>query len=194
MESQFPLGKRARSAGKVGQTEMMALPGVSDDYLHYQKVAVPLDPVIASGVSLKFYALEKQSESVPAAIAAMARAKLIALAADSASGWLDGDCGFVMIHRCGADFHFLLPSIWRGSNELWEGVLYHHGNMTSFERFDPAYPPITPDGIAAIRPTFCVWELGIVAHEALIWGQFLSSERGEVDLARWQEDMFSGAV
>src|SRR3546814_4391337 len=48
---------------------------------------------------------------------------------------------FVILHRCGADFYFLLVSVWRGSNELWEAVWYQHGDMPAFAPFDSAYPP-----------------------------------------------------
>ena len=41
----------------------------------------------------------------------------------------------------------------------------------------------------APRPTFCVWELAIVAHEALAWSRFLASDRDEAALSRWREDM-----
>jgi hypothetical protein len=35
---------------------------------------------------------------------------------------LAGGLGFVVLHRCGADFYFLLVSTWRNENELWESV------------------------------------------------------------------------
>src|SRR3546814_10619703 len=47
----------------------------------------------------------------------------------------------LILHRCGADFYFLLVSVWRGSNELWEAVWYQHGDMPAFAPFDSAYPP-----------------------------------------------------
>ena len=33
-----------------------------------------------------------------------------------------GELGFVILHRCGEDFYFLLISTWRNENELWETV------------------------------------------------------------------------
>jgi hypothetical protein len=45
-----------------------------------------------------------------------------------------------------------------------------------------------------VRPTFCVWELGVVSHEARAWARFLASPRREEDLGWWREDWFSGEV
>ena len=166
------------------------LNGVPSTYVHYAKRTVPCAPLGIGGAMLKFYHLEKPGEPVPPALSGAAR------------GWLregvgtllePGDCGFVILHRCGADFHFLLPAIWRGANEAWEAVAYHHGDMAGFARFDPAYPAPAADA-APPRPTFCVWELAIVAHEALAWSRLLRSDRGESALAQWRGDMLDGEV
>lgn len=164
----------------------MRLNGVPDAYRHYAKQAVPMVPLEAGGAVLKFYRLEKPGEPVPPALAGKARE------------WLDerrlfeaGDCGFVILHRCGADFHFLLATVWRGANEAWEAVAFHHGEMADFERFEPAYP--APEG-APPRPTFCVWELAIVAHEALSWSRFLATDRGADSLAAWRSDLLAAQV
>lgn len=166
---------------------MTPLATVPADYRHYAKQAVPQAPLLAGGAVLKFYHLEKPGEPVPEALAAAARALL---GANGAFG--EGDCGFVLLHRCGADFHFLLVSVWRGANEVWEAVWYHQGAMAGFAPFGPAYP--ASGDSAPLRPTFCVWELAIVAHEALAWGRLLASDRGPPDLARWQADLLGGAV
>ena len=68
-----------------------------------------------------------------------------------------GDLGFVILHRCGEDFYFLLVCTWRNENELWETVWAKDGDADVFFR------PWAIDG--AHRPTFCVWELGAVVHE-----------------------------
>lgn len=86
--------------------------------------------------------------------------------------------------------YFLLVSVWRGSNELWEAVWYREGNMPAFAPFDPGYP--SKPGV--VRPTFCVWELGIVAHESGAWGRFLACPRDDAARSRWLEDGFEGAV
>lgn len=167
----------------------MRLNGIPDGYRHYAKRSVPRAPFVAGGALLKFYHLEEPGEPVPPPLAEVARNWLAAWAAGALE---PGDRGFVILHRCGADFHFLLPAIWRGANEVWEAVAYHHGDMTDFARFDPAYPP---DGEGTPpRPTFCVWELAIVAHEARAWSRCLSGDRGDVALADWRGDMLEGQV
>ena len=167
---------------------MTILAHVGAEYVHYAKQAVPQEPLDLGRGALKFYHVEKPGEPVPEAVAAAARA-LLAREAGGRLG-LDGDCGFVIVHRCGADFFFLLVTLWRGSNEAWEAVWYRHGDMADFAPFDPAYPPAA--GLP--RPTFCVWELGVVAHEAAAWSRFLASPRAETDLAHWQGDLFAGTV
>lgn len=167
---------------------MLPLAAVPADYRHHPKQAVPRLPLTTGGAVLKFYHLEKPGDPVPEALAADARALL----SGGAGGFGAGDRGFVLLHRCGADFHFLLLSVWRGANEVWEAVWHHQGAMAGFAPFDPAYP--APGETAPLRPTFCVWELAIVAHEALAWSRLLASDRGDADLARWQMDLLSGAV
>lgn len=165
---------------------------VPPDYRHYEKQAVPCEGVRAAGRELKLYHLEKPGEPVPDAIAGSAR-MFLDRAGLAAAGPADGgggvDCGFVILHRCGADFYFLLMTVWRGANEAWEAVWYRDAGMTDFARFAPAYP-----GEAMLRPTFCVWELGVVAHESAAWSRYLASPRAEADLARWRGDLFAGTI
>ena len=161
---------------------------VSPSYRQYAKHSVPRGTLCPGAATLKLYHLEKPGEPVADAIAESARVALTGAAAEAAG--LDADCGFAILHRCGADFHFLLLAVWRGSNEAWEAVWYRDGGMDSFAPFDPAYPA----GPGTLRPTFCVWELGIVAHESAAWTRFLSSPRGEEDLARWRSDWREGEV
>lgn len=157
-------------------------------YRHAPKRAVAGNPIEVGASFLKWYDLAPASAPVDPAIKARART----FVADEAAGdrlALDGDSGFVILHRCGADFYFLLVSVWRGNNELWEAVYYRDSAMPGFARFDPAYPATT-----TLRPTYCVWELGIVASEAAAWTRLLHSERSLVDQARWLADRFSGDV
>lgn len=165
---------------------MLALDHVPSGYAHYAKRAVPRGLVEAPGATLKYYHLERPGEPVPEDVDGLARECLV----EPGAIGFNGDYGFCLLHRCGADFHFLLPVVWRGANEAWEAVWYHQGDMTEFRPFDPAYPPKG----APPRPTFCVWELGIVAHESAAWSRFLASDRDEPDLAFWLEDMFEGEV
>ena len=164
---------------------MTSLSQVDIGYRHGPKLAVSGELVALGEARLKWYALALADASPPDDIVDDAHRFLIA--AQTELGLTD-DRGFVILHRCGADFHFLLVSVWRGSNELWEAVYFRDGNATTFARFDPAYPS------KATRPTFCVWELGVVAFEAKVWAEFLASPREKADLEDWQTSHFAGAV
>lgn len=158
---------------------------VSDDYRHYAKQAEHKLLLHAGAAELKLYHLYRPGEPVPSDIAASARQFLLAEA--TAALGPEGEHGFVIVHRCGETFHFLLLCAWRGSNELWEAVWYRDTGMDGFAPFPPAYG-------GPLRPTFCVWELGIVAHESRAWTRFLSSPRAGADLERWRADIFDGEV
>ena len=156
-------------------------------YRHHAKKAVFAGLREAAGAAFKTYHLTAADAPVPDAVAALCEMWFDTAAAATVE---PGDCGFALLHRCGADFYFLLVSVWRGSNELWEAVWYRHGDMPAFAPFDSAYPP----DAGVVRPTFCVWELGIVAHESAAWGRYLASPRDAAARSRWVEDVFAGAV
>lgn len=165
---------------------------VPPGYAHYPKQAVPRGMLAMAASALKLYHLEKPGEPVADAVAGSARAFLARegeAAAGSEGGEAGVDCGFVILHRCGEDFYFLLMTVWRGANEAWEAVWYRDGTMADFARFEPAYPRA-----AMLRPTFCVWELGVVAHESAAWSRYLASPRAGADLVCWREDCFFGTV
>ena len=77
---------------------------------------------------------------------------------------VSGDLGFVILHRCGEAFYFLLVSTWRNENELWESV------YAKAKTGEPNFKPFTVE--TSHRGTFCVWELGVVWHEQQAWKRF----------------------
>jgi len=159
-------------------------PAIESEYRHYPKRASFVGMVADIRAELKFYHIEQSGAPIPTAISSDA----LAFVAETAVAGSD-DTGFVILHRCGADFYFLLVSAWRGSNELWEAVHYRQGAMTTFAPFAPAYVEA-----GAPRPTFCLWELGVVAHEAAAWARLLAAPRGEDERVRWRATTFSGLV
>ena len=170
---------------------MPPLHHVPATYTPYAKQAVPRGTVATPGATLKYYHIHRPNEPVPDAVDGLARA---ALATNPAFAF-SNDLGFCLLHRCGADFYFLLPTLWRGANEAWEAVWYRHDDMPAFAPFDPAYPAAKgSETFGPPRPAFCVWELGVVAHEAAAWSRFLASPRAEADLACWLDDRFEGDV
>ncbi|MGH7459507.1 MAG: hypothetical protein ACREMA_00585 [Longimicrobiales bacterium] len=152
--------------------------GVAAVYRHYDKQSTPGDAVETDGAVLKWYDLHAPDSAVPAAINALAREHLAAVQLDARG------LGFVILHRCGRDFYFLIVSTWRGSNELWQTVFYKDGDaMADFALFSRENDH---------KPTFCVWELVPVWHEQQAWRRFLTSARDEAAAQLWLRDLYSG--
>ena len=156
-------------------------PGVRLDYEHVFKRIEPGEAVSAGGSVLKWYDVAPASAPVPPAIGELARQAL-----DDAELDLAGELGFVILHRCGDAFYFLIVSTWRNDNELWESVWAKDGEEAN--RFEPW--PIAPDH----RPTFCVWELGAVCHEQRSWSRYLRSARDARAKEAYLGDAFTGLV
>ena len=158
---------------------------VRTDYRHISKLIRPTPPITLDDTVLKWYDIAPADEPVPCEIQVLARGNLRA-AAESGSLGLADDLGFVILHRCGESFYFLIVATWRNDNEVWETVWAKNGeNEVSFR-------PWTLEGTH--RPTFCVWELGAVWHEQQAWSRFLRSERGPQDREAYLQDLFAGEV
>ena len=158
---------------------------LSPDYQHRSKDAVPRGAQTCGRAVLKIYDLAEPAHPISDDTRSKAQTAVEGLATTLATDI----AGFVILHQCSASFCFLLISTWRGNNEMWQSVLYLDDPSAAFAPFDPAYPDA-----GALRPTFCVWELGIVAHEALAWQTYLYSGRAGADLAQWQSNCFGGKV
>jgi hypothetical protein len=164
---------------------MVELRFVGKKYEHSAKVVTTCERLNASNGQLKWYNLACAEDGVPKNIERMAREFLTA-EATAGRGGADRELGFVVLHRCGAEFYFLLLSTWRGSNELWETIFYKEdAAMPGFEefKFDSRH-----------RGTFCVWELGAVGHEQKAWTRFLRSARTLQDEEHYLAETFSGSV
>jgi hypothetical protein len=152
--------------------------GIDTGYRHAPKRVTPGEPLELPGAVLKWYGLHPEDRPVPEEVTRLARARL-STAPLEARG-----LGFVLLHRCGEAFYFLIVCTWRNSNELWETVFYKDGDaMADFELFPR-------DG--AHKPTFCVWELVPVWHEQQAWVRFLVSSRDEAAAEAWLGDRFAG--
>ncbi len=92
----------------------------------------------------------------------------------------------MILHRCRDGFHFLLVATWQNANELWETVWAKDGDD------DPEFHPWPLHG--SHRPTFCVWELGVVAAERKSWTRFLRSARDDEARRDYLRDTFEGEV
>lgn len=154
-------------------------------YRHGLKLVRPASSVALGEAVLKWYDIAGPDEPVTDDVRALARRGL-ADAARLGELRLGGTLGFVILHRCGNGFHFLLVSTWENDNELWETVWAKEGDH------DPDFHPWPLEG--SHRPTFCVWELGAVAHERLAWSQYLLSERDDDARHAYLRDAFEGVV
>jgi hypothetical protein len=115
---------------------------------------------------------------VPEEVTRLARQRLTAAPLEARG------LGFVILHRCGEGFYFLIVCTWRGSNEVWQTVFYKDGEaMADFALF-----PRDGDH----KPTLCVWELVPVWHEQGAWVRFLTSPRDEAAAEAWLADRFAG--
>jgi hypothetical protein len=162
----------------------MAAQHVQSDYRHQSKQAVAHPAVTLRGALLKYYEIALAHAPVPAEIGALAL-RFLSREAERQDWPLDGDIGFVMLHRCGADFYFLIVCTWRGNNEIWETVYAKPDAATlDFALF--------PQG--AHKGTFCIWEASVVTHEVLAWTRYLKSPRGPADLDAYLADKVEGDV
>jgi len=152
--------------------------GIDEKYKHTPKHVTPGEPLEATGLVLKWYAIHPQHRYVPGEIAQLARAYLTSKPLE-ARGF-----GFVLLHRCGNEFYFLIVNTWRNNNELWETVFYKDGDAMS------DFAPWPRDG--AHKPTFCVWEMAPLFPEQKAWERFLKSSRDETAAQTWLNDCYSG--
>jgi hypothetical protein len=158
---------------------------VSADYEHISKVVRPEASLTLGGTVLKWYDIAPADAPVPLFVRALARRNLRDASKSGTLG-LSGELGFVILHRCGEAFYFLLVSTWRNENEVWETVWAKDDDRAS------AFRPWPIEGTH--RPTFCVWELGAVSHEARAWSEYLRSSRGEAARQEYLCDSFQGEV
>ena len=158
---------------------------VAPDYRHGEKMAQAEPSLALDDTVVKWYDIAPDDAPVPLAVRAVARRSLRDAYRADELGTL-GELGFVILHRCGEDFHFLLVCTWQNENELWETVWAKDGDG------DPGFHPWPLEG--SHRPTFCVWELGAVAHEREAWTSYLLSARDEAARHAYLRDCFDGAV
>jgi len=158
---------------------------VKTEYRHITKLIEPSPSIALGDAILKWYDIAPGAEPVPAEIRQLARDRLEQA---ETSGELDfsGDLGFVILHRCGESFYFLIASTWRNDNELWETVWAKTGDD------EDAFSSWIVEGTH--RPTFCVWELGAVWHEQQAWSRYLRSERDEAAKHAYLRNRYAGPV
>ena len=154
---------------------------VKPEYRHITKQIEPAPSFALGDAILKWYDIAPEDEPVPPEIRELAQEALRLGALD-----INGDLGFVILHRCGKSFYFLIVSTWRNDNELWETVWAKNGDE------EDAFSPWPVEGTH--RPTFCVWELGAVWHEQQAWSEYLRSKRDDAATQAYLQDTYTGDV
>ena len=115
--------------------------GVEAAYEHHAKTAA-VGPSLALGDTLlKWYEIAPADDPIEPSLSDLARLGLVD-ACRLGELRLDGGLGFVVLHRCGDGFHFLLVATWQNANELWETVWAKDGDG------DPEFHPWPLDGTA----------------------------------------------
>jgi hypothetical protein len=152
--------------------------GIEESYRHVTKSVTTGELLELSGAAIKWYEVYPHDRPVPDEIRRLARACLTATSLE-----IPG-LGFLILHRCGPDFYFLIVCTWRNNNEFWQTVLYKDGNAMS------EFAPFPREG--SHKPTLCVWELVTVWHEQQAWVRFLNSPRDEAAARLWLRDQYAG--
>jgi hypothetical protein len=161
----------------------VAARSVAADYVHIDKYVTPDSGITLGTSELKWYDLAPKDSPIPAEIKSLARGYLVD---EYALGNLSelGDLGFVILHRCGEDFYFLLVQSWRNENELWETI--YAKKSAAHEEFE-SFPATRKH-----NETFCVWELEAVMHEQIAWRTFLRSDRDAAARDNYLNDRYEG--
>jgi hypothetical protein len=164
---------------------LAALGNPAAGYVHRDKFIEPGEAVALPSAILKWYDLARGDTPVEAEVRNLARGFL---EREGNAGGLDfgGDLGFAVLHRCGADFYFLLVSTWRNENELWESVFAKQSAMAADFQVFPFK--------STHRGTYCVWELGAVWHEQQAWRRYLMSSRDDAAKRVYLADGYRGLV
>jgi hypothetical protein len=168
--------KRARIPPKSRTSAMQ--PSVSPAYVHGDKQVSPGPLLVVGERRFKWYCVSTRAKPVPADVEAAARSHIADANLNEAS-----DLGFVVLHRCGPEFYFLIVCSWRGDNEIWETVYARDRADGAFRDWPRPAPHL---------PTFCVWEIGAVAHESLAWRRYLMSGRDAAARDAWLADQYDG--
>jgi hypothetical protein len=157
---------------------------VSSTYQHEWRVAEPREPLVLPGGVFKWYHVHREGMPVPIELDAEARVTL--LEAATSGGWdLEYGLNFAMLHLSTAQA-FIITGVWRGHQEMWQ--------RNYFKELHPSGPFTRVDVTGADAPSACVWEMGVICHERMVWHRYLFSPRADADKRAWLADTYSGRV
>ncbi|HEX2620901.1 MAG TPA: hypothetical protein VHL11_12155 [Phototrophicaceae bacterium] len=157
---------------------------VPEGYQYYEKLITPGEDLVLPGAYLKWYDLYPVDVEITPEQLTETRTFL---SEEAVRLKLEGDLGFVILHRAGAVL-LLLLTVWRNTNEMWEAVYYKDVTVAGAAGYD-----VVPQA-GNLKGTYCVWELGAIWHERHAWVRFLSSKRDNQAKLDYINDRFSGRV
>jgi hypothetical protein len=159
-------------------------PQARPDYRHHAKYVTPRPPLEIEGARLKWYDIHRRETPIDEETRRSGR-DFVAAEGRAGRLELDGDVGFALLHLCGDGTVLLLVCTWRNENELWESCYAKLAGKAGFE--------LVPRG-GRHKPTYCVWEMGAVWHEAQAWSRFLVTARDEPARRAYLDDHYAGPV
>lgn len=179
----------ATSQPQLDPQALRRLGDIPADYRHHHKLITPGPDLALPAAYLKWYDVRLPEVEIPAEVLAEGR-QFLQAEVDGGRLAIDGELGFVICHRCGDSFYFLLVCTWRNQNEMWESV-YWQDYSTAASAAGGGFA-LAPQ--ADHRGMMCVWELGAVLHEQQAWSRYLRSARDELAKRDYLADRFTGLV
>lgn len=165
--------------------QIVEIKTVDATYRHYEKTVTTHGVVNLNSCRIKWYDIAQSDNPIDASIRDIAQKFLENQAAFSGIPGKN-ELGFVVLHRCGESFYFLILCTWRNGNELWKTVYYVDAEKTEGFALFPQEEPH--------KGAFCVWEMGVVTHETLVWAKYLMSSRGQEDTNAYISAQMTGIV
>lgn len=142
-------------------------------YRHVEKAVQSHRVVHLNNSQLKWYDIARADQPVGPTVRNLAQ-NFLTTQSTRTGVPRENELGFVLLHRCGDGFYFLMLCTWRENNELWKTVYYLDAEtMTDFAIFQQDDDH---------KGTFCVWEMNVVSHESQAWTTYLMSDREPCDV------------
>jgi hypothetical protein len=155
-----------------------------DGYKYHKKTITPGEQLNVKGACLKWYNLYRPYNEITQEQIHETR-DFIKSEAESGRLKLEGELGFVILHRAG-DYLLLMVNTWRNTNEIWESIYAKKAaESKTYTQMKFEY---------SHKATYCVWELGVVWHERNAWVRFIESKRDEKAKITYLKDVFDGEI
>lgn len=158
----------AAGTGAGAAEDAGGLDGYADygDWIHPVHHSTPGGHLVLPGARLKWYDIRAAGQEETPDVSAAAREFL---RAETAAGVLEfhRELGYVLLHRCGADYYVMQVCVWRDRNELVQAIYARDGGGWQPYEQEPGLQLATQD----------VVELDVTAHERRAWSVYLRSAR-----------------